>query len=93
VPTGLELKGMLKALEARVSELEKRPTAEQMAANVQQLLDSHFLASKPLNTEVVRRLEEDINRQAQGPVKQKKLCPKCNVVPAYFFHVRNCRGP
>lgn len=22
---------------------------------------------------------------------QKKLCPKCGKVPAYFFHVKNCR--
>jgi DNA-directed RNA polymerase subunit M/transcription elongation factor TFIIS len=22
--------------------------------------------------------------------KEKKLCPKCGVKPAYFFHVRSC---
>ncbi len=21
-----------------------------------------------------------------------KLCPKCGLVPGYFFHVKNCRG-
>jgi hypothetical protein len=26
------------------------------------------------------------------PEAGKKLCPKCNKVPAYFFHVRSCKG-
>jgi hypothetical protein len=30
---------------------------------------------------------------AEVPNKKMKMCPKCNAVPAYFFHVKNCRGP
>jgi hypothetical protein len=26
------------------------------------------------------------------PKKAYKLCPKCGVKPAYFFHVRSCKG-
>jgi hypothetical protein len=26
------------------------------------------------------------------PEKKPKMCPKCGVKPAYFFHVRTCTG-
>jgi hypothetical protein len=26
------------------------------------------------------------------PLVSRKLCPKCGVKPAYFFHVRTCTG-
>ena len=26
-----------------------------------------------------------------APAETKKLCPKCGKVPAYYFHVKNCR--
>lgn len=24
--------------------------------------------------------------------KPKQMCPKCGLVPNYYFHVRNCKG-
>jgi hypothetical protein len=43
----------------------------------------------------VKVLEESkplgINAQSVE-TKPKKLCPKCNKAPAYFFHVKNCPG-
>jgi hypothetical protein len=29
---------------------------------------------------------------ASKPAETKKMCPKCGVKPAYFFHVRACKG-
>jgi hypothetical protein len=32
---------------------------------------------------------EALNRPEQP---KKNMCPKCGVKPAYFFHVRSCKG-
>lgn len=28
----------------------------------------------------------------EPPAKKMSLCPKCGVKPAYFFHVKHCKG-
>jgi ArsR family metal-binding transcriptional regulator len=27
-----------------------------------------------------------------APLSRPKMCPKCGEQPAYFFHVKNCKG-
>lgn len=50
----------------------------------------------------VRALKSLVEAMQQAPaptpedVERKpiaKLCPKCGEQPAYFFHVKNCKGP
>ena len=83
--TLLEMTQKFKALEKRVEELEaasvSREAATVAAMNeaMKQLMDSASL-SKPLV------------KHEQNEIKTKKLCPKCQKVPGYFFHVRSCKG-
>ncbi len=28
-----------------------------------------------------------------NPNGPRSMCPKCNAVPAYFLHVKHCKGP
>ena len=81
--TLLEMTQKFKALEKRVEELEaasvSREAATVAAMNeaMKQLMDA--ASSKPA--------EQNVEKIG------KKLCPKCNKKPAYFFHVRSCSGP
>jgi hypothetical protein len=79
----LEVKHRLRELEARIQALEDRvPSADPVVSHevVRQMVDSMLLASSPSMT------------LASKPAETKKMCPKCGVKPAYFFHVRACKG-
>jgi hypothetical protein len=39
--------------------------------------------------EVVRQI---IDSQTLASKPLRKMCPKCGVMPAYFFHVKNCNA-
>jgi hypothetical protein len=77
----LEVKHRLRELEARIKALEDILRPEPF----RQLVDSYLLASKPLDAEKLQ-----VNIAAIS--KAKNMCPKCGVKPAYFFHVRACKG-
>lgn len=73
--TNLELKAALKALEARVAALEARESVASVLAR--QAADYASFSSK---------------EKAEPTVKNARaLCPHCNAVPAYYFHVKNCQ--
>jgi hypothetical protein len=46
----------------------------------------------------IKALEDRQKPEAYMPVipekaaPTQKMCPKCGVKPAYFFHVKHCRG-
>lgn len=46
------------------------------------------LEKKPAGQVVDVTAEVKAEEKAVG-----KMCPKCGEKPAYFFHVRSCRGP
>jgi protein-arginine kinase activator protein McsA len=79
-----DLEKMVSEQSNRISVLEnqKREAEEAnlkaMEDVVRQLVDNTTLASKPEPKRV--------------DVEGKKLCPKCQKVPGYFFHVRSCKG-
>jgi len=75
----LEIARRVKALEARVAELETLVSALRMLA------ESNAIASKPLD---VQKVQENVRAIQAG----RSMCPKCGVAPNHFFHVKNCRG-
>ena len=76
---------LIKELQARVDALEKQVAV--LPEAYKQLLDSYLLASKPLDNIKVAETAERINA-----APSRKMCPKCNAAPGYFFHVKHCRG-
>lgn len=87
--TPLELTQKVRSLETRIEELERNFKGKEATAAMneamRQLLDSASLASKPLD---LPKVEQNVEK-----ITGKKLCPKCQKVPGYFFHVRSCKGP
>lgn len=84
--TPLELKTAFRVLREEVSALRDRVGAlEAERVVMRQMLDCASLASKPLDVSKVEANVEQIK-------KTQKMCPKCGVKPAYFFHVRSCNG-
>lgn len=51
------------------------------------VLDYEVLAA------VVKQLIDSATLASAPMSKEHKLCPKCGEQPAYFFHVRSCKGP
>ena len=75
---------MVNELFARVAKLEQAER-DRAVTNlvVQQVIDSHLLASKPLDREKVVENVAKIGRA---------MCPKCGVKPNYYLHVKHCLG-
>jgi hypothetical protein len=88
VSTTLELKIRIRELEARVSEQEKvlKRLSDSLAVKSEVAFGVDFgvtpaIAAPPITaTTTISSLA----------AKTYKLCPKCGVKPAYFFHVRSC---
>jgi hypothetical protein len=87
--TPLELKVAFRTMQAEITALRDRvgqleaENAKLVSAVpeiVQMLIDSRFLASKPI----------DPVKVAENVKKIGKLCPHCGEKPARFFHVKNC---
>ena len=77
--TPLELTQMVKVLQAEVTSLRDRVGRLEAKEVTRQMADNEALQSKPV--------------MPQAPEKtDRKMCPKCGVKPAYFFHVKNCAG-
>jgi DNA-directed RNA polymerase subunit M/transcription elongation factor TFIIS len=50
------------------------------------------LEEKPAPVISKEILDELAKLEAQPEKPKKNMCPKCGVKPAYFFHVRSCKG-
>ena len=92
----IEVKQRLKAIEDRLKALEDG--REKLMGAVVQLVDSALLSSKPMDVpkleQNVQKITGDLSWKVGAPKeKNVKLCPKCQKVPGYFFHVRSCKGP
>jgi hypothetical protein len=90
--TTLELKIRIRELEARVSEQEKllKKLSDSLSTAVP-YSEVNFGVDFGVNPAIVGVAEQ----ADSDPVlhhKNYKLCPKCGVKPAYFFHVRSCKG-
>jgi hypothetical protein len=79
------------ALTNRIAELERtvREQGERLEHLVRQMAGA-VIVDAPIASplEDMKKLAEEINQ----PKPAAKLCPKCNKVPAKFFHTRSCQG-
>ena len=82
----IEVKQRLKAIEDRLKALEEKP--EPAAA-----LKVFAGAGTKFYEAPVGEAEPSLSWNVSKPEKNVKLCPKCQKVPGYFFHVRSCKGP
>jgi hypothetical protein len=102
--TTLELKIRIRELEARVKELEDRryipatshtPPVEKSEVNfgVDFGVEPAIVGVENAAPQVSLQGESTTaDREPVGAAPKYKLCPKCGVKPAYFFHVRSCGG-
>jgi hypothetical protein len=101
--TTLELKIRIRELEARVKELEDRryipatshtPPVEKSEVNfgVDFGVEPAIVGVENAAPQVSLQGESTADREPVGAAPKYKLCPKCGVKPAYFFHVRSCGG-
>ena len=97
----IEVKHRLQAIEARLKALEDRPqsiiskeTLEELArmeASFRQDAEPQVVA-EPASASSVHTASVDGSVEPAVSAPKKKMCPKCGVKPAYFFHVRSCKG-
>jgi hypothetical protein len=79
------------ALTQRVKDLEQRLGTLERTIVVMQNAMEDMGSEKKMQDEVTAKiLAEDAKLETEP--KTKKLCPKCNKAPGYFFHVRSCKG-
>jgi hypothetical protein len=84
--TTLELKIRIRELEARVKALEGRFESTAVPYTPQ----PPYVVEDKVDFKVDFEVPTVITEVPVAP--KYKLCPKCGVKPAYFFHVRSCRG-
>lgn len=93
--TNIELSNAVKALAARLAELEKKQGSNELRLyeleNNTPPVEEVVLSNATL---VGKEAIETVARQLlDSSVKSKRgLCPKCNKKPNHFFHVKTCKG-
>jgi hypothetical protein len=96
VSTTLELKIRIRELEARVKALEEKSTAvpySEVNFGVDFGVEPAIVGVENAVPQVSLQGESTTaDREPVGAAPKYKLCPKCGVKPAYFFHVRSCGG-
>jgi hypothetical protein len=66
-------------------DLEVKHRLRELEARIKALED------KPAYTPVIsKEILDELAKLEEKP--KKNMCPKCGVKPAYFFHVKHCRG-
>jgi hypothetical protein len=85
----LELKIRIRELEARVLEQEKllKKLSDSLSTAVPYRPEVNFGVDFGVEPAIVAVPQATTPTLGQ---KTYKLCPKCGVKPAYFFHVRSC---
>lgn len=96
----IEVKHALRALEARIKALEERPQSIISKETLEELakLEASWkqdAAPQAPRAGVGQNPDGQTDLPSDTPAvsaSHKKMCPKCGVKPAYFFHVRACKG-